>query len=220
MSIKSSCRESSETEKQPPTRRQILTASTIALGGAGACTLAVPFIESLKGPEAGLRETNAEVQQAFLEVDLSDMKPGEHKQVIWQRMPVFILHRTPEMIAVLNDPALRARLSDPDSKIRQQPKDAQNNYRSVNPAFAVLIGLCTHLGCIPKFSDNRVPYLKGGLFCPCHGSQYDNAGRIMSAMPAPYNLPVPPARFINPTTLRLGESAAEPHFTLDNIVQL
>lgn len=210
----------SDTDKTPATRRQILTAGTMALGGAGMCTLAVPFIESLKGPEADLRQAGAEETAAFLDVDLSRLKPGDYKQVIWNRWPVFIQHRTPEMIALLKNPALKARLSDPDSKIRQQPSDAVNDYRSVNPAYGILIGICTHLGCVPKSSDSGSPLLKGGFFCPCHGSEYDSAGRVLSAMPAPYNLPVPPARFLNPTTLRLGESEGDPHFTMHDIIQL
>ncbi|MDF7673778.1 ubiquinol-cytochrome c reductase iron-sulfur subunit [Acetobacteraceae bacterium ESL0709] len=219
MSPKTPHNEPSDTPTSP-TRRQVLTASTVALGGAGACTLAVPFIESLRGPEASLQQAGESEQAAFLDVDLSDLKPGDYKQVVWKRWPVFILHRTPEMMKLLTDPVLRARLSDPDSKICQQPKDAVNDYRSINPAYAILIGICTHLGCVPKFSDSRIPFLKGGLFCPCHGSEYDNAGRVLTAMPAPYNLPVPPARFVNPTTLRLGESAGDPHFTMNDIRQL
>ncbi|UMM63742.1 ubiquinol-cytochrome c reductase iron-sulfur subunit [Aristophania vespae] len=204
----------------PPSRRKILTASTIALGGAGACALAAPFLESLEGPGADLRKAESDDKAAIMEVDLSDLKRGDHKQIKWKNWPVFIQYRTKDMIAALKEPALKALLRDPDSKIRQQPKDAVNDYRSINPDYAILIGICTHLGCIPNFRDVKGYAHKGGFFCPCHGSQFDNAGRVLKDMPAPYNLPVPPARFIKPTILRLGESAAEPHFSMNDIQQI
>ncbi len=107
-----------------------------------------------------------------------------------------------------------ALLSDPDSQVVQQPPYATNWHRSIKPEFGVLVGICTHLGCIPLFypdasATTPVSNWPGGYFCPCHGSKYDPAGRVFSGVPAPYNLPVPPYRFVSDTTIRIGENPAD-----------
>ncbi|TPW36044.1 ubiquinol-cytochrome c reductase iron-sulfur subunit [Oecophyllibacter saccharovorans] len=201
----------------PCSRRRALTLSAGVLGGVGACALAVPFLDSLRDPEARLKE--AVSAHATRDVDLASLAPGHHMTVPWRNWPVFILHRTPDMLHALQDPALLSRLRDPDSRERQQPPDATNPWRSVRPQFAVLIGICTHLGCIPNPRPVPVDPQAGGWFCGCHGSQFDGAGRVLRNMPAAYNLPVPPVRYLNDTTLRLGESAGN-GFTMQDIVQL
>src|ERR1700691_5947561 len=107
-----------------------------------------------------------------------------------------------------------ALLSDPNSTVLQQPPYATNWHRSVKPEYGLLVGICTHLGCIPLFYPNAsatqpVANWPGGYFCPCHGSKYDGAGRVFSGVPAPYNLPVPSYRFLNYTTVRLGENPSD-----------
>lgn len=201
-----------------PTRRDVIGLSTAALGGAGVCALSVPFLDSLRGPHAA---TNGEaVQNAVVNVDVSDLAPGGQKTVLWQGFPVSIQRRTPAMIAALSAPELIAQLRDPNSSVLQQPHDAVNAHRSLNADYGVFITICTHLGCIPNLRDLPNLPASGGFFCPCHGSQFDGAGRVLRDMPAPYNLPVPPMHYLNPTVIRLGESKADPHFNIASIQQI
>lgn len=215
---------SSETTDAPGrTRRNVLGITAGVLGGAGACALAVPFLDSLRDPEAKLKEVA--LSHTLRDVDLTPLRPGHHMTVAWRNWPVFIQRRTPEMLEALKDPALLARLRDPDSKARQQPSDAANPWRSVRPEYIVLIGVCTHLGCVPNPRPVPIDPKAGGWFCGCHGSQFDGAGRVMRDMPAAYNLPVPPARYLpatpgGETILRLGESAGDPGFTMQDIQQI
>ena len=109
--------------------------------------------------------------------------------------------------------------------MRQQPDYATNGNRSVKPEFLVLVGVCTHLGCIPKFfpqpsPTDPAPNWPGGYFCPCHGSKYDLAGRVFLGVPAPYNLPVPPYHFPNDKTLRVGENPPGSTFDFGSVVQV
>jgi ubiquinol-cytochrome c reductase iron-sulfur subunit len=117
------------------------------------------------------------------------------------------------------------RLSDPNSAAMQQPPYAVNWHRSLNPEYGVMVGICTHLGCLPGYypqpsKDTPVADWPGGYFCPCHGSKYDLAGRVYSGVPAPYNLPVPPYHFPNPKTLRIGENPEGATFELSSVVQM
>lgn len=116
-------------------------------------------------------------------------------------------------------------LADPQSKELQQPPYARNWHRSVKPEYAVLVGICTHLGCIPQFypqpnATTPAADWMGGYFCPCHGSKYDLAGRVFRGVPAPYNLPVPPYIFLNDITIRIGENPPEVNFEFSSIQQL
>ena len=136
---------------------------------------------------------------------------------------VSIVNRPPEALKTLQEPELVSRLSDPHSTVLQQPTYAENWHRSVKPELLVLVGVCTHLGCIPSFQPEKgevdASWL-GGYFCPCHGSKYDLAGRVYSGVPAPYNLPVPPYMFVNDKTLRVGANPSGANFELSDIVQL
>ena len=125
----------------------------------------------------------------------------------------------------LDDPKLLSQLSDPNSQQMQQPPYAANATRSIKPEFGVLVGICTHLGCIPMFYPqpnltSPVSNWLGGYFCPCHGSKYDPAGRVFSGVPAPYNLPVPPYTFVNETTIRVGENPSGTAWDFGSIRQL
>lgn len=200
------------------TRRRVVGLSTAALGGAGACALSAPFINSLRGPNTTVKK--AAQESTVIDVDISDLSPGAHKTIIWRHWPVLIQRRTPDMQKALSDPALLAQLHDPQSTARQQPKDATNVERSLNPEYGVFITICTHLGCIPTLRDIPSLPASGGLFCPCHGSQFDGAGRTLRNMPAPYNLPVPPMYYLDATHIRIGESKADPHFTMNSIQQI
>jgi ubiquinol-cytochrome c reductase iron-sulfur subunit len=138
-------------------------------------------------------------------------------------MPIFIVHRTPAMLATLRLPSLLDLLRDPGSQEHQQAPYAANWSRSQKPEFLVLVGICTHLGCIPTFSPQAgslIAGAPGGWLCHCHGSKYDLAGRVFKGVPAPYNLPVPPYRFSDPTTLMLGENPPGSNFALSSVQQL
>jgi ubiquinol-cytochrome c reductase iron-sulfur subunit len=145
--------------------------------------------------------------------------------VLWRSRPVFVVNRPPDAIKGLVGDAHRNLLRDPDSEVHQQPPYAQNYYRSAKPEYLVLVGICTHLGCIPKFfpdpspSDPAANWL-GGYFCPCHGSKYDLAGRVFKSVPAPYNLPVPPYRFVDDKTLRVGENPPGVNWDFGEILQI
>lgn len=183
-------------------RRRLLTATTAtaALGLAGA---AVPFIASMR-PTARARAAAAPV-----EVDVSAIEPGQQITLSWLRRPIWVLHRTPEMIRRLRDPALLERLRDPRSMTRQQPEYARNALRSVRPEFFITVAVCTHLGCVPNYRPEIAPAdlgldWPGGYFCPCHGSRYDLAGRVYRFQPAPLNLEVPPHRWLGDHLLQIG----------------
>lgn len=208
----------SDSKHHNATRRNILSLSALTLGGAGACALSAPFLNSLRGTDAALEQKEA--KNPILELDLVDLAPGASKIIAWQEYPVLILHRTEEMIAALQEQSFLSSLQDPYSKICQQPKDAANTYRSVNPYYSILILICTHLGCIPNAQSTTNDHKEGALLCPCHGSQFDGAGRVFKNMPAPYNLPIPPVTFLTKTKIRLGESKGDPTFKISQIQQL
>ena len=185
-------------------RRRFLTATTAVVGGVGVVAAAVPFIKSWE-PSARAKAAGAPVTQS-----LAKIEAGQMITVAWRSKPVFIVNRTPAQLATL--PLVDAKLVDPKSdgsSADQQPKYAQNEARSIKPEWLVLIGICTHLGCVPDFFPELKPQpfdpeWKGGFYCPCHKSRYDIAGRVYSGVPAPKNLPVPPYNFIDDTTVQIG----------------
>jgi ubiquinol-cytochrome c reductase iron-sulfur subunit len=162
---------------------------------------------------------------APVDVDLTKLQPGQQIVVLWRGKPIFILNRTPEALKELQAPALLARLRDPGSDINQQPAYARNWHRSIVPEYGIMVGICTHLGCLPGYYPrpdpaNPAPNWPGGYLCPCHGSKYDLAGRVYSGVPAPDNLPVPPYHIINGKTVRLGENPPGVTFDLNSVVQI
>lgn len=183
-------------------RRRFLTAGTCVVGAAGAAAVSVPFISTFPPSE------KAKTAGAPVEVDISKLQPGMKITIKWRGKPVWIVRRTPEMLQSLEK--LQPVLADPGSEKEQQPGYAQNEYRSINPEFLVMVGLCTHLGCSPTYRPEVAPQdlgsdWMGGFFCPCHGSRFDLAGRVYKAMPAPTNMPVPPHRYVSETLLVIGE---------------
>lgn len=187
-----------------PTRRQLILATAAAGGVAGAITL-IPFAASL------LPSERAKAAGAPVEVDVSRLAPGEMLTVEWRGKPVWILHRTPEMLATLKQ--VEADLADPGSERQQQPEYARNEHRSIRPEMLVTIGICTHLGCSPsKAFEAGAPGLgsdwKGGFLCPCHGSTFDLAGRVFKNKPAPTNLEVPPHQYLAEGRLLIGEDGS------------
>jgi ubiquinol-cytochrome c reductase iron-sulfur subunit len=183
-------------------RRRFLTLTTTAVGAVGAGFAAVPFIASLAPSE------RAKALGAPVTIDISKLEPGQQVVAVWRRQPVWVVRRTAEMLATLDK--VSAQLSDPDSEVPQQPEYIKGPARALKPEYMVLKGICTHLGCSPKFRpDAPAPEIaadwQGGFFCPCHGSRFDLSGRVYAGVPAPTNLPVPPHRYANDTTLVIGE---------------
>jgi ubiquinol-cytochrome c reductase iron-sulfur subunit len=182
-------------------RRRFLVGATAAVGGVGLVGAAVPFVGSWN-PSA-----KAEAAGAPVTVNIAKIEPGQQITVEWRGKPVWIIRRTPEMLD--NIEKLNDTMKDPQSESEQQPAYASDVFRSIKPEIAVLVGLCTHLGCVPSYRPEVAPSdlgedWLGGLFCPCHGSRYDLAGRVYAAQPAPLNLEVPPYRYDDDTTLTLG----------------
>lgn len=185
-------------------RRRFLTATTAVVGAVGVGVAAIPFIASWK-PSA-----RAEVAGAPVEVDISkiDNEPGMRMIVMWRGKPVWIFKRTPEQLTVL--PTLNDQLRDPDSENPDQtPAFAKNPARAIKAEIAVIVGICTHLGCVPGYVPEMLPQpfdakWKGGFYCPCHQSRFDLAGRVYGGVPAPSNLEVPPYHYVDDTRLIVG----------------
>jgi ubiquinol-cytochrome c reductase iron-sulfur subunit len=204
------------------TRRDVLRVASGAAGiaaVAGAVGGAAYLVLGQSADVAPPRAADA------VEVDLSPLAGGQQVMVFWRTFPVFVVRRSAQALATLRDPDHLGQLADPNSKELQQPPYAQNAARSIRPEFAVLVGVCTHMGCTPQFYpqphvSEPVADWPGGYLCPCHGSRYDLAGRVFRDFPAPYNLPVPPHRFVGDTTIRIGENPANVKFDFNSILQI
>jgi ubiquinol-cytochrome c reductase iron-sulfur subunit len=186
--------------------RRTWIAITCGAGAVGGVAVAVPFVSTF-APSERARAAGAPVQ-----VDISNVKPGEKLTVEWRGKPVWIIRRTKEQLDAL--PKNDAELADPQSKRKPDeltPPYARNEWRSIKPEYFVGVGICTHLGCSPsdRFSAGAQPSLpddwRGGFLCPCHGSTFDMAGRVFKNKPAPDNLEVPPYMFLSDTVLLIGE---------------
>jgi ubiquinol-cytochrome c reductase iron-sulfur subunit len=176
----------SHSDDEGQSRRDFLTLTTVAVGAVGAAAVAWPLIDSMNPSEDVLA-------LASVDVDLAPLDVGQRLTIFWRGKPVFIDHRPDERIEA-------ARNVEVDSLPDPQTDEA----RVQQPEWLVVIGVCTHLGCVPlgqKSGEERGEF--GGWFCPCHGSHYDTSGRIRKG-PAPENLPVPPYEFIEDSQIRIG----------------
>ena len=187
-------------------KRQFLTSALTVVGAVGTGYLAVPFLAQMQP------SVKAMAASAPVEVDISKMEAGQLLRVAWRGKPVWILNRTPDVLATLK--TLTPQLRDPLSKESIQPTNSTNPERSIKPEIFVAVGLCTHLGCSPTFRPEVSPpdlgeNWKGGFFCPCHGSWFDLAGRVYSGVPAPTNLEIPPYRYVTDTQLIIGEDSQQ-----------
>ena len=161
-----------------PERRDFLEQATVAVGAAGVAAACWPFISSMN-PSADVLE------HGTAEASLVAIQPGESLTVSWEGKPVFIRHRTPQQVAAM--------------QLSQGGSDPQDDSsRTQQPQWLVVVGLCTHLGCIPSQNND-------GWLCPCHGSVFDNSGRVMRG-PAPKNLLVPPYKFVASDKIVIGEA--------------
>ena len=175
-----------EPEETTATRRDFLYLTAAATGVIGVAAFAWPFIDTMN-PAADT------LALSTIDVDLASVAVGQSITVTWRGKPVFIRHRTPGEIVAAEDQPL-------ETMIDPQPDDE----RVINPDWLVVIGVCTHLGCVPlgqKTTDPRGNF--GGWFCPCHGSHYDTSGRIRQG-PAPSNLLIPEYAFLDDTRIRIG----------------
>ena len=183
-------------------RRNLLVA-TAAVGGVAGVVAAIPFGMSM------LPSERAKAAGAPVEVDISDLLPGQMKIVEWRGKPVWIINRTKEQLASLRK--TDAMVSDPKSDKLLQPEYCQNETRSIKPEIMVAVGICTHLGCSPieKFKTGAESGIAtdwpGGFLCPCHGSTFDLAGRVYKSKPAPDNLEVPPHMYLGDAKIVIGE---------------
>ena len=191
------------TESKVDCGRRRLIIATAVVGGAGAVTAVVPFVSSM------LPSERAKAAGAPVEVDVSNLVPGQMITVEWRGKPVWIFNRSQEMLETLAK--LEEAVADPKSDAKQQPEYCKNPTRSIKSNLLVAVGICTHLGCSPsskfkKGTEEGMPAdWLGGFICPCHGSTFDFAGRVFRNKPAPSNLEVPPHTYLSDTRILIGE---------------
>ena len=188
-------------------RRRFLIGATSVVGGVGVIGAAVPFVASWN-PSAKAKAAGAPVKAS-----IGKLEPGQRMTVEWRGKPVWVIRRTQEMLDNIEKLSAEE-LRDPDSSVPQQPEYIKGVFRATKPEFAIIVGICTHLGCSPQF----VPEVKpqefdenwvGGFFCPCHGSRFDLAGRVFQGVPAPKNLEIPPYRYLDDETVVIGEDEVQ-----------
>lgn len=189
-------------EEASVSRRHFLTVATTVTGVVGLALTAAPFIASFRP------STRARALGAPVTVNISKLDEGAMVRVVWRGQPVWVLHRSPDMLERLAGES--AELKDADSLESIQPDYTRNAVRALRPEFLVVIGNCTHLGCAPieRFEvapADLGPDWVGGFFCPCHGSKFDLAARVIVGSPAPTNLSIPPHRFVGDELVIIGE---------------
>jgi ubiquinol-cytochrome c reductase iron-sulfur subunit len=195
-------------------RRSFLYATTAVVGAAGAATAAWPLIDQMN-PDARVRAAGD-----IIEVDLGVLHPAEGRVVRWRGFPIFVVRRTQAMLDTMLDRAFVTRIYDPDSRTHQQPSYAQNWHRSIDPSFAVLVGICTECNVIPTYCTEASNFcMAGGYVCSYCASHYDPAGRAYSGI-ARYNLPVPPHSLIEKSKIALSETASGQFFTLESVERI
>lgn len=185
-------------------RRQLLLWLTAITGTIGSAIAAWPLLSSLN-PSAKARSLGEPIK-----IDISKLAMGEQLFVKWRGVPIWVLHRSPQMLEWIRNDQSGVILRDPDSEVAsQQPDYAQNKVRSIKPNYLVVIGVCTHLGCVPMFRPEVRPKdlgeeWMGGYYCPCHKSKFDLAGRVYKGVPAPINLAIPPHQYVDNETILIG----------------
>ncbi|HVL76911.1 MAG TPA: ubiquinol-cytochrome c reductase iron-sulfur subunit [Noviherbaspirillum sp.] len=192
-------------EKQVDSARRGLLVATCAAGGVAGLATAGVFVSTFQPSE------RARAAGAPVEVDIAGLAPGQMVTVEWRGKPVWILRRSPEMLATLQK--TEPQVADPLSQRNPDeltPEYARNPHRSRKPEYLVAVGICSHLGCSPitRLQPGAQPSLPdnwlGGFLCPCHGSTFDVAGRVFRNVPAPDNLEVPPHMYLSDTRIVIG----------------
>ena len=178
-------------------RRSILSAGIAVMTAIAGVVASIPIFSSFRPSARG------EALGAPVVVDLSVLRPGQLSAHLYRGRPILVLRRTPKMLE--NAMAVDERGLDASST--DDPSYIKPSYRSLDPEYLVVNGVCTHLGCVPQIVKTQLPGDSGagGFVCRCHGSTYDYAGRVVKG-PAPRNLSIPPHRYLSPTTLVIGES--------------
>ena len=190
-------------------KRRFLTKATGVVGAVGVGFVAWPFLSTWK-PSAKTKAAGAPV-----DVDISKLESGQLVRVLWRKKPVWVFKRDKTALDALTSEELMSKLADPNgtgNSKNQQPKYVSSSYRSIEnkEAVAVIVGVCTHLGCSPTYrpepgaSDLGGDSWKGGFYCPCHGSKFDLAGRVYAGVPAPTNLEIPPYHYVTDSLIRVG----------------
>jgi len=187
-------------DSDEPTRRDVIMVAAGGFAAAGAALALWPLLDQMNPDQSAL-------SLATTEVDLAHVEPGQAVTVMWRGKPIFIRHRTDAEIAAAQDLPVDD-LPDPLARNANLPDNApatdENRTTKGREPWLVMIGICTHLGCIPKgqaVGDYKGEY--GGWFCPCHGSQYDTAGRVRKG-PAPQNMAIPPYAYLSDTKVKIG----------------
>ena len=202
------------TADRSPNRRNFLYAATAAVGVVGIGAAVWPLIDQMN-PDARMRAAGDVVA-----VDLAGLAAGQQRVVHWHQYPIFVARRTEAMLAAMQQAPFVATLADADSLKRQQPTYARNWHRSIDPAYAVLVGICTACNCVPAYyAEGSVLAMAGGYQCPCCASHYDPAGRAYSGL-ASYNLPVPPYVIAAPGKLLIGKNAGDEIYSLDAVERI
>ena len=186
--------------------RRTLLLSTGAVGAVGAGFAAVPFLKSW------LPSERAKAAGGPVKADVSKVEPGQMINILWRGQPVFVVNRTEKQLGVLE--SLNGKLKDPDSAASVQRDYVNNINRSIKDNLLVVVGICTHLGCSPKYYPDLVPQTfdaewKGGFFCPCHNSRFDISGRVFAGSPASRNLDIPPYTFLDENTIEIGNDGGQ-----------
>ena len=190
-------------------KRRFLTKATSVVGAVGVGFAAWPFLSTWK-PSA-----KAKAAGAPIDVDISKLESGQLVRVLWRKKPVWIFKRDEKALESLDSEDLIKSLDDPDgtgNSKNQQPNYVTSNFRAIKnkESVAVIVGVCTHLGCSPTYrpepgaADLGGDSWKGGFYCPCHGSKFDLAGRVYAGVPAPTNLVIPPYQYVTDSLIRIG----------------
>jgi ubiquinol-cytochrome c reductase iron-sulfur subunit len=202
------------TDRPAINRRGFLYGATAVMGAAGVVAAAWPFIDQMN-PDAGVRAAGDVV-----DLTLAELRPTQQRVVHWHNLPIFVVSRTPGMLEAMQEKSFVGLLVDPQSEKRQQPAYAKNWHRSIDPAYAVLVGVCTYCACVPSYlAEASPPGLAGGYVCPCCAAHYDPAGRA-HAEPAQYNLPVPPYAIVSQSKILIGKNMSGELFSLESIERL
>ncbi|VAW37398.1 Ubiquinol-cytochrome C reductase iron-sulfur subunit [hydrothermal vent metagenome] len=193
------------TDKVNESRRNLLIATSV-VGAIGAGFAAVPFIASWMPSE------RAKSAGGPVEANFSKLEMGQKLDVSWRGQPIFIVKRDQTQLATL--PGLSNKLKDPDSEDSIQPESAKNLHRSQKQELLVMVGICTHLGCSPKYYPEIMPQVfdsewQGGFYCPCHNSKFDISGRVYKGAPAGTNLVIPPYVYVDEGNLIIGLESLE-----------
>ncbi|MET1254014.1 ubiquinol-cytochrome c reductase iron-sulfur subunit [Aliikangiella maris] len=179
-------------------KRRFLTIATSVVGAVGAGFVAVPFVGSWN-PSA-----KAQAAGAPVEVALDKLEEGQMIKVEWRGKPVFVVKRSQGVIEALQDKKDGLKDIDSTKYPKQQPEYVDKINRSIRPDISVLVGICTHLGCVPQYLKEGEVDWGGGFFCPCHGSRFDLAGRVHTGVPAAKNLEVPPYSYLSDERIIIG----------------